>query len=90
MTPYTEDKIDDEALAQMKERGGTWAVYQNIALDSANMGHLQFLKVGEGCTFTTPPKRYPKDNEHGMGWRYVHVGMVNLEAGDIKKETTDD
>lgn len=74
----------EEALEQMRERGGTWAAFQNIAMDSASLGHLQFLKVGEGCTFTEPPEKYPKDTEHGMGWRYYFVGFVDLTDGTIK------
>lgn len=77
-------EVHPDALAQMKERGGTWAAYQNLALDSANKDHLQFLKVGEDCTYREPPEQYPKDNEHGMGWRYRHVGMVNLETGLVE------
>lgn len=76
-------KPDSEALYEMAVRGGSWAAYENQALDSANMGHVQFLKVGDGCTFKTPPKTYPSDNANGMGWRYVYVGMVDLKTGEI-------
>lgn len=72
-----------EALEQMKKLGGTWAAYQNVALDSANCGHLQFLKVGDGCTYAEPPLKYPADTSHGMGWRYLFVGTVDLETGAI-------
>lgn len=72
--------IDPNTVAEMKSRGGTWAVYENHALDSATAGHLQFLKVGEGCTYKDPPKSYPKDNEYGMGWRYVYIGMLDFES----------
>ena len=75
---------EEEALAQMCERGGSWAAYENQALDSTNAGHLQFLKVGEGCTFKDPPLQYPKDTEHGMGWRYRYIGRVNLETGEVE------
>lgn len=71
------------ALKQMRDKGGNWAVYRNQALDSVNVGHLQFLKYGEGCTAATPPRQYPVDNVHGMGWRYLHVGHVDLETGKI-------
>lgn len=74
------------ALQQMKERGGKWAAYQNHAMDSSGLGHLQFLKYGDGCTFEEPPEKYPSDNEHGMGWRYLLVGSVDLESGEIKPE----
>lgn len=79
------DKPDPEAIAQMQVLGGTWAAYQNVAFDSHNAGHMQFLKVGEGCTYETPPPKYPMDTEHGMGWRYVFIGMVNLETGEVEK-----
>ncbi len=74
--------IDPEALRQMRERGGTWAAFQNQALDSADRGGLRFLHVGEGCTYQTAPGRYP-DTQFGVGWRYLLVGTVNLETGDL-------
>lgn len=79
-----------EALQQMRERGGDWYAYQNHALDSGTVGHLQFLKVGQGCTFTSPPERYPWDTPWdtpwGMGWRYMLVGRVDLQTGDVQPE----
>src|ERR1700735_5494359 len=75
-------KIDADALRQMRERGGTWAVYQNHAMDSADLGVLQFLQVGEGCTFAIAPERYP-DTQFGPGWRYLLVGRIDLESGAI-------
>jgi len=77
--------IGAEALAQMRERAtpsDKWWVYQNHALDSASLGDLQFLQVGPDRTFKEPPKRMP-DTQHSIGWRYVRVGVVDLEAGKI-------
>ncbi len=74
--------IGAEALAQMRERGGKWFAYQNHALDSASLGDLQFLQVGPDRTFKEPPERMP-DTQHSTGWRYVRVGVVDLEAGKI-------
>ena len=76
-------RLDEDALKQMRERGGTWAAYENRALDSSTRGHHQFLKVGEGCTHTTPPLTYPADTSSGTGWKYVFIGMVNLETGEV-------
>lgn len=63
-----------------------WCAYQNMALDSANCGHLQFLAVGPENTFKEPPTQYPMDNEHGMGWRYRFAGWLDLSTGEVKKE----
>lgn len=71
-----------EALEQMNERGGTWAAYENMDMSSRHVGHLQFLKVGCGCTFDTPPSQMP-DNTYGVGWRYRYIGYVNLNTGEI-------
>jgi hypothetical protein len=82
-------KAAEEALVQMRERttpGSSWAAFQNVALDSANVGHLQFLKVGPGCTYAEPPEKYPADTTHGMGWRYFFVGFVDLTDGTIHSE----
>lgn len=69
------------------ERGSKarWAAYQNMALDSANAGHLQFLSIGPDNTYQEPPEQYPADNEHGMGWRYRFVGWVDLETGQVEE-----
>lgn len=75
--------IDSEALDAMRERKGSWAAYQNKALDSQLAGHLQFLKYGQGCTYKEPPKKYPFDNRCGMGWRYLLIGTVDLESGKV-------
>jgi len=79
------DKPSEEALEQMRVRGGRWAAYQNVALDSANLGLLQFLKVGPGCTYKEPPKRMP-DTRTDLGWKYAFVGWVNIETGEIESK----
>jgi hypothetical protein len=76
-------EVDPISLAEMEERGGEWVAYQNLDLSSANRGHLQFLKVGEGSTYTEPPEQYPSD-KGGLGWRYRYVGKVNFETGLIE------
>jgi len=78
-----EGKIEDEPLRAMRERGGDWYAYQNHAMDSAGLGHIQFLRCGQGCTHTEPPSRMP-DTQFGMGWKYVPVGKVNLTTGKIE------
>lgn len=80
-----DEKVSPEALQQMRERGGTWGCYQNVALDSDLLGALQFLKVGPGCTYAEPPEKYPADTMAGMGWRYLFVGFVNLKTGEIEE-----
>ena len=76
--------IGPEALQQMRERGGDWFAYQNHALDSAGLGDLQFLQIGPGRTFTKPPERMP-DTIHAIGWKFLLVGVVNLETGQIEE-----
>jgi hypothetical protein len=78
--------IHPDALATMRDRqraGTAWHAYQNHALDSAGLGELRFLQVGDGCTYREAPVRYT-DTSHGTGWRHVHVGVVNLETGAIE------
>jgi hypothetical protein len=77
-------KVTPEALKAMSERRGTWAAYQNIALDSDDLGKLRFLKYGADCTLKEAPKKYP-DTSEGPGWRYEYVGTVNLETGEVDK-----
>lgn len=68
-------EVEPETVATLKERGGTWGLYQNLALDSATKGHVQFLRYGEGCTYTEPPGQLP-DGAWGAGWKYRLVGRV--------------
>ena len=77
--------VDRDAFLQMQERGGQWAAYENKALDSANVGHVQYLKFGAGCTHEVPPEQYPADTSYGLGWRYRYIGVVNFEAGVIEE-----
>jgi hypothetical protein len=74
--------IDPKALADMRERGGTWFAYVNMDLDSSNPGARQYLKCGEDCTLTTPPKHMP-DTKAGLGWRYLYKGTVDTQTGLI-------
>lgn len=77
---------DPEALAQMKERhreGTRWAAYENKDMWRTLCGHVQFLLVGVGCTFSEPLKSYPKDNEFGPDYPYLFVGYVDLDTGKV-------
>jgi hypothetical protein len=78
------EKPDPAVLQILRERlkpGQSWFAYQNMALDSANLGHLQFLCCGPGCTFAEPPQRMPDTTQ--INWRYVLVGRVDLVNGEI-------
>ena len=82
-------KPEPEALADMckfsaEHPGTTWAAYQNHDMGHPNIGRLQFLAVGPSCTFKTPPRNSP-DTPSGLGWRYLHVGTVNLATGEIEE-----
>lgn len=81
--PSEENRVvASEAAEAMRDRGGAWAVYQNLAMDSAFCGHLQFLKVGPGCTYQEPPKSYP-DTRYGAGWKYLLVGWFDPATGAV-------
>lgn len=83
------EAIDKDLLVVMRMRvrrnpGTRWAAYENRAWDSSNAGHVQCLLVGTYCTYAEPPRTFPQDNEHGMGWRYLFAGFVNLDDGTIE------
>jgi len=66
----TTDRVEAEALAQMKARDypeTRWAAYQNEALDSGLGSHLQFLAVGPRNTHQEAPEQYPADTSAGLG-----------------------
>jgi hypothetical protein len=77
-------EISVSALRSMVAQGGHWSAWQNIALDSASLGQIIFIKYGLGCTFETRPDRCP-DTQHGMGWKYSYIGDVSLETGQIDR-----
>jgi len=79
-------KMDEETLKVMQDRGGTWAAYVNSDFGSDGLGHIQALRYGPGCTYETPPRTYPADTKHGMGWRYILLGRVNLQTGEIDEK----
>jgi hypothetical protein len=75
-------KINPEALETMRYRGGEWWAFQSHDMSSRTLGDLQFLQCGSGRTYSEPPARMP-GTEHGLGWRYLLVGKVNLETLEI-------
>lgn len=77
-------KPEAEALALMRERGGTWHAYQCFDLGLSNLGHIKFLKVGPDCTFVKPPERFP-GHAYTDGAAYLHVGRVNTDNGEIEQ-----
>lgn len=66
-----------ETVGALQRAGGTWAVYQNQALDSAAKGSVVCLRYGPGCTFEVPPDCMPDTAEHGPGWKYRRVALVD-------------
>jgi hypothetical protein len=76
-------KVEPEPLEQMRKLGGSWAAYQNVSMDSRDLGRLQFIKFGPGCTHEKAPEKCP-DTQAGLGWKYAHVGTVDLTTGEIK------
>jgi len=79
------------ALAAMRSSAGNlpgtrWAVYQNHDIGHRDLGHLQFIAVGPQNTLKEATERAPDTQACGMGWRYLHVGWVNLETGAIYAE----
>lgn len=75
--------VHPDALSQIRERGGQWAVYQNHDLGTRRIGHLKFLKYGTGCTFDAPPVHY-HDPTMSEGWNYFLVGRLDTISGVIK------
>lgn len=79
--------LGESALEQMRQSpynhsDTRWAAYQNHDLGSPSVGQLLFLAIGPQNTFKEAPGRMP-DSHLGTGWRYQHVGWVNLDEGKI-------
>ena len=82
--------IEEEALKDFRSRtlpeGDYWAVYQNMAMDSFNRGHVICLLVGPTRTHQTPPPHLP-DGAHGPGWKYAYQGMLDLKTNALIRMT---
>jgi len=81
------ERPDSNSLRLMRDRtkdGMRWAAYQNVDLGHPDLGHLQFLAIGPKQTYKEPPKNMP-DTPAGIGWRYIHVGWVDLKTGEISE-----
>lgn len=72
-------RIEDEKILILlkcwDQEGFQIGVYQNHDMSSRLIGHLKFLKLGEGCTYQIPPKRMP-DTAKDINWQYVFVGYL--------------
>lgn len=88
--PVNTDPVDPLVLETLRTRAlemqCRWAAYENHDLGHYDIGQHQFLAIGPTCTFQEPPSRAPDSLGRGFGWRYVHVGWVNLETGLIEPE----
>lgn len=85
-------EVSRKARSLMNERtkpGDRWAVYENHAMDSAFAGNLNFLQIGPTRTFKKAPERMP-DSNLGIGWKYVFIGWVDLESGEILPKEEED
>lgn len=74
--------IGGRALKTMRKRGGRWVAFENHDLSSSTRGQVQFIQYGPDCTHKQPPKTCP-DTQHGLGWRFVRIGFVDLASGAI-------
>ena len=74
--------ISPQALKHMRTQKGNWAVYQNQDLNSFAVEVCMFLNWGPNCANKTAPRVMP-DGDWGPGWRYVYIGEVDLEKGEI-------
>jgi hypothetical protein len=66
------DPQHHDTVRRWLERGDGVAVYQNVALDSANAGHRQFVSFGSEAAqleVEEPPTRLP-DIGGAINWRY--------------------
>jgi len=81
-------QAEREPLQEIRAKGGTWAVYQNQDPEHHNFLHLAFMRYGDGTPFTAPPRTYPSDKNPtmGPGRRYLHVGCLDLNTGEIVEE----
>ena len=84
-----DNRPDTEALEAMRKSPYTfestrWAAYQNHDLGHYNVGHLRFLAVGPDNTVKEAHSRLP-DFPGEINWRYIFVGWVNLETGEIEE-----
>jgi len=71
--------LEAETVRTIKERGGTWAIYQNVALDSADAGKIVCLRFGPECTRKEALDPMPDTPQYGPGWKYKLQATVKAE-----------
>jgi hypothetical protein len=82
---------DPEVLEELRHSRATlpgtkWMAYQNHDLQHPQLGHLKFLAVGPRNTMKLPaPPRLPDMPGEPPHWRYVLVGEVDLDTGEISQ-----
>lgn len=60
-------------------RGDAIGVFQNVAMDSANCGHLCFMPVSpeQRAQVTVGQTRAPDHPSIGLGWKYILQELVD-------------
>lgn len=88
---YSEGLASKEAITALRIRNENHgkpddkvAVYQNQSLDSDDAGSFLFIVVGSHRTLTEAPPCAP-DGPYGIGWKYLHVGFLNLETNQLEQ-----
>lgn len=72
------DPAHHDTVRRWLDRGDGVAVYENAALDSANLGHRQYVSFGSPAAQieeSDPPKRLP-DIGGAINWKYQLAATV--------------
>lgn len=76
------DRKHWDTVNRWLQRGDGIAVYQNVALDSAGLGHRQFVSFGSAAAqieTSEPPQRLP-DIGNAINWKYQLEGVYRGAA----------
>lgn len=64
----------------LRDRGGTWALYQNQALDSGSAGQVVCMRYGPDATLAEASEQMPDTPQYGPGWKYRLVARVEASC----------
>ena len=74
--------------------GNVWVAFQNHDMGSRELGKILLLRIGPSCSIQMIPKRAPdaparlmkEGKGWGLGWRWLPIGFVDPQTGDIHPE----
>jgi hypothetical protein len=74
--------IPEEIFENLRQRGGSWAVYENHTIGDPSFGSRKFFQFGDGCTYFIAPRQLP-NTESQNNQHYEFVGTIDFSIDRV-------